>query len=165
MIGAGSLLSRKYPAGELPGDARLQSCPNEKCVGAITTPASGPFPIPSWRPRCVMSVSSGNSSILRVLSTTARLRSRKSRILAAISSRERKRSSAGREAHCRLACIKFVMVFNLSAIESGSALNAERPHQHAAGRAHRLQMADGLGDEFLLLRLGHVLQAMGDGAG
>jgi len=57
------------------------------------------------------------------------------------------------------------MVFNLSAIESRSALNAERPHSTRPGGRPRLQAADGLSDESLLLRLGHVLQALGDGAG
>jgi len=41
------------------------------------------------------------------------------------------------------------MVFNLSAIESGSALNAERPHGTRPGGRHRLQAADGRGDELV----------------
>jgi len=57
------------------------------------------------------------------------------------------------------------MVFNLSAIESGSALNAERPHGTQPGGRHRLQAADRRGDELVLPGLRHVLQAMGDGAG
>jgi hypothetical protein len=46
------------------------------------------------------------------------------------------------------------MVFNLSAIESGGALNAERPHS---------ARPDGLGDELVLPRFRYGLQAMGDG--
>jgi hypothetical protein len=57
------------------------------------------------------------------------------------------------------------MVFNLSAIESGSALNAERPHSARPDGRPRLQAADNLSDELLLPRLGHAVQAMGNGEG
>jgi hypothetical protein len=52
---------------------------------------------------------------------------------------------------------------HLSAIESKSALNTERPPSARPGGRPRLQAADRLGDELPSLRLGHSVQTMGDG--
>src|SRR5204862_6888370 len=71
----------------------------------------------------------------RVLSTVARERSRRRVIVLCISSKDAYRSSAGREANCRLACIRVVIVLSFRLIEGGNALNAVRPHRRAAGRA------------------------------
>src|SRR5205807_3009531 len=76
-----------------------------------------------------------NTVKARVLSTVARERARRRVIVLCISSKDAYRSSAGREAHCRLACIRMVMVLSFRLIEGGNALNAVRPHRRAAGRA------------------------------
>src|SRR5947207_15331920 len=134
MISAGTLLSRKYDAGEGVA-ARLQICPKAWCVGASNWPASGPRSIPRYRPRCWGSRSSGNTVKARVLSTVARERSRRRVIVLCISSKDAYRSSAGREAHCRLACVRMVIVLSSRLIEGGNALNAVRPQRRQAGRA------------------------------
>src|ERR1700680_485128 len=80
-----------------------------------------------------------------------------------MSSKDAYRSSAGREAHCRLACIRVVMVLSFRLSRAGCPRRrAPAPARGRAG-ATLLEAADGLGDKLMPLWLGHALQAMGDG--
>src|SRR5580704_10641694 len=82
-----------------------------------------------------------------------------------MSSRDAYRSSAGRVAHCRLACIRVVIVFPFGCRGRGCPQRpAPAPARSRAG-ATLLEAADGFGDKLMPLWLGHALQAMGDGEG
>ena len=50
-------------------------------------------------------------------------------------------------------------------IEGGGALNACARTGAQPGGRYLLEAADGLGDKLMALKLGHALQAMGDGEG
>src|SRR5207253_9116772 len=99
----------------------------------------------------------------RVLSTVARERSRRRVIVLCISSKDAYRSSAGREAHCRLACIRMVIVLSFR------LLRAEVPSTPCArtgaqpGGRSLSEAVDRFGDVMLSLKLIHALQAMSDG--
>src|SRR5204863_6053659 len=80
-----------------------------------------------------------------------------------ISSKDAYRSSAGREAHCRLACIRMVIILSFRLLRAGCPQRrAPAPTRSRAG-AGLLQAADGLGDKLMPLQLGHALQAMTNG--
>src|ERR1700738_4525719 len=82
-----------------------------------------------------------------------------------MSSKDAYRSSAGREAHCRLACIRVVIVFPFGCRgRGGPQRRAPAPARGRAGAACS-EAADGLSDKLMALRLGHALQAFGDGEG
>src|SRR5207248_1697792 len=164
MISEGTLLSRKYDAGDGVA-ARLQICPKAWCVGASNWPASGPRSRPRKRPRCRGSLSSGNTVKARVLSTVARERSRRRVIVLCISSNDAYRSSAGREAHCRLACIRMVIVLSFRLSRAGvPSTPCARAGAQPGGRSLS-EAADGFGDVVVSLGLIHALQAMSDGDG
>src|SRR5205814_4914427 len=162
MMSAGTLLSRKYDAGDGVA-ARLQICPKAWCVGASNWPASGPRSIPRYRPRCWGSLSSGNTVKARVLSTVARERSRRRVIVLCISSKDAYRSSAGREAHCRLACIRVVIVLSFRLSRAGMpSTPCARTGAQPGGRSLS-EATDGFGDVLMSLKLIHGLQAMTNG--
>src|SRR5437764_4202324 len=162
MMSAGTLLSRKYDAGDGVA-ARLQICPKAWCVGASNWPASGPRSIPRYRPRCWGSRSAGGTVKGRVLSTVARERSRRSVIVLCISSKDAYRSSAGRDAHCRLACIRVVIVLSFRLSRAGMpSTPCARTGAQPGGRSLS-EAADGFGDKLMPLKLIHALQAMSDG--
>src|SRR5438105_15806861 len=82
-----------------------------------------------------------------------------------MSSRDAYRSSAGREAHCRLACIRVVIVFPFGCRGRGCPQRGAPARARGRAGAGLLEAADGLGDKLMPLWLGHALQAMGDGEG
>src|SRR2546423_5622172 len=162
MMSAGTLLSRKYDAGDGVA-ARLQIWPKAWCVGASNWPASGPRSMPRKRPRCWGSLSSGNTVKARVLSTVARERSRRRVIVLCISSKDAYRSSAGREAHCRLACIRVVIVLSFRLLRAGMpSTPCARTGAQPGGR-NLSEAADGFGDVVVALKFLHRLQADSEG--
>src|SRR5437763_7570710 len=99
----------------------------------------------------------------RVLSTVARERSRRRVIVLCMSSKDAYRSSAGREAHCRLACIRMVMVLSFRLLRAGvPSTPCARTGAQPGGRSLS-EAADGFGDVVVALKLIHALQAMRDG--
>src|SRR5207237_341206 len=94
----------------------------------------------------------------RVLSTVARERS--GSIVLCISSKDAYRSSAGREAHCRLACIRVVIVLSFRLLRTGMpSTPCARTGAQPGGRSLS-EAADGFGDVMISLGLIHALQAM-----
>src|ERR1700732_2759107 len=82
-----------------------------------------------------------------------------------MSSKDAYRSSAGRVAHCRLACIRGVIGFPFGWLRAGvPSAPCARTGARPGGR-NLLEATDGLGDKLMPLWLGHALQAMGDGEG
>src|SRR5438477_8746876 len=80
-----------------------------------------------------------------------------------MSSRDAYRSSAGREAHCRLACIRVVIVLSFRLSRAGMpSTPGARTGARPGGRS-LLEAADGFGDKLLSLQLIHALQALGNG--
>src|SRR5205814_4189645 len=99
----------------------------------------------------------------RVLSTVARERSRRRVIVLCISSKDAYRSSAGREAHCRLACIRMVMVLSFRLLRAGMpSTPCARTGAQPGGRSLS-EAADGFGDVLTPLKLIHALQAVTNG--
>src|SRR5213079_3440727 len=99
----------------------------------------------------------------RVLSTVARERSRRRVIVLCMSSRDAYRSSAGREAHCRLACIRMVIVLSFRLLRAGlPSTPCARTGAQPGGR-NLSEAADGFGD--VMISLGLTLQAMSNGDG
>src|SRR5438105_5492949 len=100
-----------------------------------------------------------------VLSTVARERSRRRVIVLCISSKDAYRSSAGRDAHCRLACIRVVIVLSFRLSRAGMpSTPCARTGAQPGGRSLS-EAADGFGDKLMPLKLVHALQAMSDGDG
>src|SRR5437763_7137594 len=121
--------------------------------------------MPRSRPRCRGSRSSGTTVKARVLSTVARERSRRRVIVLCMSSKDAYRSSAGREAHCRLACIRVVIVLSFRLSRAGMpSMPCARTGAQPGGRSLS-EAADGFGDVLMSLKLIHSLQAVGDGEG
>src|SRR6478672_11499006 len=84
-------------------------------------------------------------------------------MLLCISSKDAYRSSAGREAHCRLACIRMVIVLSFRLSRAGvPSTPCARTGAQPGGRSLS-EAADGFGDVMLSLKLIHALQAIGDG--
>src|SRR5438309_7877039 len=80
-----------------------------------------------------------------------------------MSSKDAYRSSAGREAHCRLACIRVVMVLSFRLSRAGMpSTPCARTGARPGGR-NLSEAADGFGDVVVALKLVHALQAMDDG--
>src|SRR5204862_7410352 len=93
----------------------------------------------------------------------ARERSRRRVIVLCISSRDAYRSSAGREAHCRLACIRMVIVLSFRLLRAGlPSTPCARAGAQPGGR-NLSEAADGFGDVVVALKLIHALQAMTNG--
>src|SRR5437588_959768 len=80
-----------------------------------------------------------------------------------MSSRDAYRSSAGREAHCRLACIRVVIVLSFRRLRAGlPSTPCARTGAQPGGR-NLSEAADGFGDVLMSLGLIHALQAMSNG--
>src|SRR5438105_12848703 len=95
----------------------------------------------------------------------ARERSRRRVIVLCILSKDAYRSSAGREAHCRLACIRMVIVLSFRLSRAGMpSTPCARTGAQPGGRSLS-EATDGFGDELMSLGLIHALQAVGDGEG
>src|ERR1700730_12174066 len=82
-----------------------------------------------------------------------------------MSSKDAYRSSAGRVAHCRLACIRVVIVFPFGCLRAGVPSTPSARTDAQPGGRYLLQATDSLGDVLMPLQLCHALQAMGDGEG
>src|SRR5205807_6781059 len=86
-------------------------------------------------------------------------------IVLCISSKDAYRSSAGREAHCRLACIRVVIVLSFRLLRAGvPSTPCARTGAQPGGRCLS-EATDGFGDVVVALKLIHTLQAMTDGEG
>src|SRR5204863_6231105 len=80
-----------------------------------------------------------------------------------ISSKGACRSSAGREAHCRLACIRMVIVLSFRLSRAGMpSTPCARTGAQPGGRSLS-EAADSFGDVVVALKLIHALQAMSNG--
>src|SRR5438477_5237146 len=82
-----------------------------------------------------------------------------------MSSRDAYRSSAGREAHRRLACIRMVMVLSFRLLRAGMPSTPCASTGAQPGGRSLSEAANGFGDVMVSLGLIHALQAMRDGKG
>src|SRR5437763_13625275 len=95
----------------------------------------------------------------------ARERSRRRVIVLCITSKDAYRSSAGRVAHCRLACIRVVIVLSFRLSRAGMpSTPCARTGAQPGGR-NLSEATDGFGDVLMSLKFIHSLQAVGDGEG